>query len=75
MQYQQGDYEVLGAKPLGGAAVGVAAAEVPAELRARLFGRRFTRQELEAMGVDFRGDRAIVHHGGTDWELELAPNL
>jgi hypothetical protein len=73
MQYQQGDYTVLSAHPIGGASVGVA--DVPAELRARLFDRRFTRQELEAMGVEFRGDKAIVRYGDADWELELAPGL
>lgn len=75
MQHQQGDYTVLSARPIGGARVGVAPAEVPADLRARLFDRRFTRQELEAMGVEFRGDTAIVRHADADWELELAPGL
>ena len=75
MQYQQGDYEVLAAKPIDGAPVGVAAGDVPGELRARLFGRRFTRQELETMGVEIRGDRAIVRYDGAEWELELAPGL
>jgi hypothetical protein len=72
MQYQQGDYTVLSARPVGGGTVGV---DVPAELRARLFDRRFTRQELEAIGVEIRGDKAIVRYGDADWELELAPGL
>ena len=64
MQYQQGDYTV------------VTVAGAPADVQARFAGRRFTRQQLEEMGVIFQGDRAFVRDAnGRDWELDLSPGL
>jgi hypothetical protein len=71
MQYQQGDYTVVSAAPLGGRV----ATEVPDALRDRFYGKRFTRQELEATGVEIRGDRAVVVYDGAEWELQLTPAL
>jgi hypothetical protein len=71
MQYQQGDYTVVSAAPLGGRV----ATHVPDALRDRFYGKRFTRQELEEMGVEIRGDTAVVAFDGTEWELQLTPDL
>jgi hypothetical protein len=71
MQYQQGDYTVVSAAPLSGRV----ATDVPTALRDRFYGRRFTRQELEAMGVEIRGDMAVVAFDGAEWELQLTPDL
>ena len=73
MQYQQGDYTVVSATPLEAGRAGVATVEVPEALRERFYGRRFTRQQLEEMGVELRGDTAIVRHDDRDWVLNLTP--
>ena len=75
MQYQQGDYTVVSAAPLEAGRAGVATADVPEPLRARFYGRRFTRQQLEELGVAFRGDMAIAREEGRDWVLNLTPGL
>lgn len=75
MQYQQGDYTVVAAVPFESGRVGVAA-DVPEDIRARFYGRRFTRQQLEELGVEFRGDMALARdEGGTLWTLKLTPEL
>ena len=71
MQYQQGDYTVVSAAPIGGRV----ATDVPDALRDRFYGKRFTRQELEQMGVEIRGDMAIVVYDGAQWQLHLTPDL
>jgi hypothetical protein len=71
MQYQQGDYTVVSAAPVGGRV----ATDVPEGLRDRFYGRRFTRQELEENGVQIRGDIAFVMYDGSEWALELTPEL
>jgi hypothetical protein len=71
MQYQQGDYTVVSAVPVGGRV----ATDVPDGLRDRFYGRRFTRQALEESGVQIRGDMAVVVYEGSEWELKLTPEL
>jgi hypothetical protein len=71
MQYQQGDYTVVSAAPVGGRV----ATDVPDALRERFYGKRFTRQELEEMGVEIRGDMAIVVYDDAEWQLQLTPDL
>ena len=77
MQYQQGDYTVVALRPLHPPAPGaVLTAHVPADVAMRFQGRRFTRQELEKLGVLFQGDMAFVRdESGREWALELSPGL
>jgi hypothetical protein len=73
MQYPQGDYWVVSARLLD-PAPGLRT-DVPPDVRARFVGRRLTRQNLQDMGVEIRGDVAVVRHRDGDCVLMLAPHL
>lgn len=75
MQYAQGDYTVVTIRPRDSGRATVTVADIPDALRRQFYGRTFTRQQLEEMGVRFVGDTAIVDYEGADFILNLSPEL